>query len=75
MFSRWLKKKIRAQMWTDTQIELYERQMAAREALGTKYKCHPSRDAKRLPTAPCVRKWHSGVEFQYYPPPKLHLVK
>lgn len=31
-------------LFTEQQIRLYERQMAAREAMGEKYICHPAND-------------------------------
>lgn len=38
----------KTKLYTDLVIELYEKQMAAREALGTKYICHPFNDSPRL---------------------------
>lgn len=42
------KKKPKREIWTEQMIALYERQIAAREALGTRYICHPSRDLRRV---------------------------
>lgn len=33
-------------IYDERMIRLYERQMEAREAMGTRYKCHPSNDVK-----------------------------
>ncbi len=62
----WLKKKAQRLMWTDIQIDLYERQMAAREALGLKWKCHP---------ANAVQRKLDPREIPVVYPPKLRLVK
>jgi hypothetical protein len=37
-------KATKRQLFTEQQIRLYERQMAAREAMGEKYICHPAND-------------------------------
>jgi len=69
---RWLKKKVREQIWTDTQIDLYERQMAARAALGTKYICHAMNDLPRKDTPLEV----TPTQWTEHPVPrKLRLVK
>lgn len=70
---KWLKRKVSQQVWSETQIALYEKQMAAREALGTKYLCHPVNDAGRIP-----RVKFQGVEIMFDGPAQrvpLRLVK
>jgi len=59
------KKKLNQIIWTDRQIELYERQVAAREALGQRYICHPVNDVRAKNTFDVV----------WCPPPKLRRVK
>jgi len=44
------KKKLQRKVWSELQISLYERQIAAREALGDQYICHPSNDSRRKTT-------------------------
>ncbi len=70
MFKFWRKKQDRKKVWTDTQIDLYERQMAARAALGTRYLCHPINSSPRKDV---VRG--QEISFDHYPPPKLTLVR
>lgn len=66
------RKKRQQVIWTERQIELYERQMAAREALGEKYICHRVNDVERLQSIK-----FQGVDFIFDGPklPKLRRVK
>lgn len=41
-------KRPKPDIWTERMICLYERQVAAREALGEAYCCHPSRDVHKI---------------------------
>lgn len=41
-------RKVKQIIWTETAISLYERQIAAREAMGDKWIGHPSNDVKKL---------------------------
>jgi hypothetical protein len=67
----WFKrKKERKIIWTEKQIDLYERQMAARDALGTKYICHPTNNQR-----PMKKRSPRELEITYYPAPCLRLVK
>lgn len=52
------KRKEKREIWTETAISLYERQVAAREALGDRYLCHPKNDSPKL-----HRIKFMGVEF------------
>lgn len=42
----WIQESHKPEIWTERMICLYERQIAAREALGEKYCCHPSNDVR-----------------------------
>jgi hypothetical protein len=44
----WFKSKKKRVIWTDIQIDLYERQIAAAQAIGDKWCLHPSRRAEPL---------------------------
>lgn len=47
---RWFKKKVRPATWTEQQMCLYEKQVAAREALGRSWSCHAMNGVERLPS-------------------------
>jgi len=64
----WFKSKVSTQVWNESMIRLYEKQMAARAALGAQYLCHPTREVRKLP-----KKGEVTAEFG--PVPTLRLVK
>lgn len=72
MFKLFRKKAQKKVLWTDTQIDLYERQIAAREAMGPRYSCHPLNAQ-----GPLMRvKLREGEEFVFNGPRRgLRLVK
>lgn len=72
----WFRKKVRPATWTEQQICLYEKQMAARAALGTKWCCHWTRQVGR--TTPSKAQPYIGYDHTAAPAketPKLRIVK
>lgn len=72
-------RKLFRKRWTDSDIEhfermyrLEERQRLAREALGTRWACHPSKDVKR--TAPKPRALYRNVLIRIDQVPTLRRV-
>lgn len=66
------KRKEKRESWTDTAINLYERQIAAREALGDKYLCHPKNDIPKmninLPRVKFPLGYYQGYDVLHVPP-------
>lgn len=77
MFKFWRKKQDRKKVWNDTMIDLYERQIAAREAMGVRWKCHPANSVPRklfYKGVEVILDGSSGTVPTVFPP-KLRLVK
>ncbi len=64
-------------VWNDTMIDLYERQIAARQAMGLKWKCHPANAVQRKLFFNGVEVLFDGAppEIPTVYPPKLRIVK
>lgn len=64
-------------LYEELHIQLFERQEAAREALGAKYICHPSRDVQRIkrPSIGSGMLAEALTQMEPATPAKLYLVK